>query len=396
MIFTVFKKELRDTLRDRRTIMMMIVIPTLVFPVIMSVFMSVSENFQKEAAEKKVKIGLVSNQVGSLEADLLKVPEALGKKEFIPFTDTISLVQAIRSDSVQVGIYVPNNAEQLKKSMEPISVTVFHDGTDLGMKERADTYLTYIQENWKKQRYAELKIDEAKVTPFILAYSNVASSKEMIGKLAGGFLPYLFIAFGFMGCMFPAIDLFTGEKERSTIETLLTTPVPRWKILFGKMGVIVLSGLLAATFNLLGIYLSIEVLNLVKDPVVLQAIKDILSPTFILMLYALLCPLIIFFAGIMIPIAVRAKSFKEAQSIISPLNLLIILPAMVGFFPGVELNEVTALIPVVNIVLATKELIAGTLEWHLVLMAFGVMVLLAVIAILFSYRKFENENNVIS
>lgn len=396
MIFTVFKKELRDTLRDRRTVMMMIVIPTLVFPLIMSVFMSVSESFQKEAAEKEVKIGLVSNQVGSLEADLLKVPESLGKRKFIPFTDTLSLIKAIRSDSVQVGIYVPNNAEQLKKTMQPISVTVFHDGTDLGMKERADAYLTYIQENWKKQRYAELKIDEAKVTPFILAYSNVASSKEMIGKLAGGFLPYLFIAFGFMGCMFPAIDLFTGEKERSTIETLLTTPVPRWKILFGKMGVVVLSGLLAATFNLVGIYLSIEVLNLVKDPVVLQAIKDILSPTFIIMLYALLCPLIIFFAGIMIPIAVRAKSFKEAQSIISPLNLLIILPAMVGFFPGVELNEVTALIPVVNIVLATKELIAGTLEFHLIAMAFGVMVLLAVIAIMLSYRKFENENNVIS
>jgi sodium transport system permease protein len=396
MIFTVFKKEMRDTLRDRRTVMMMIVIPTLVFPMIMSIFMSVSESFQKKAAEKKVKIGLVSNQVGSLEADLLKVPEELGKKEFIPFTDTASLIQAIRTDSIQVGIYIPNNAEQLKSAMKPISVTVFHDGTDLGMKERADAYVSYVQENWKKQRYAELKIDEAKITPFILEYSNVASSKEMIGKLAGGFLPYLFIAFGFMGCMFPAIDLFTGEKERATIETLLTTPVPRWKILFGKMGVVVISGLLAATFNLVGIYLSIEVLNLVKDPVLLQAIKDILSPTFIIMLYALLIPLITFFAGIMIPIAVRAKSFKEAQSIISPLNLLIILPAMVGFFPGVELNEVTALIPVVNIVLATKELIAGTLEWHLVAMSFGVMVLLAVIAIMLSYRKFENENNVIS
>lgn len=396
MIFTVFKKELRDTLRDRRTVMMMIVIPTLVFPLIMSVFMSISASFQKEAAEKKVKIGLVSNQVGSLEADLLKVPETLGKREFIPFTDTLSLIKAIRSDSIQVGIFIPNNAEQLKKEMKPISVVVFHDGTDLGMKDRADAYLSYIQENWKKQRYSELKIDEAKITPFVMAYSNVASSKEMIGKLAGGFLPYLFIAFGFMGCMFPAIDLFTGEKERSTIETLLTTPVPRWKILFGKMGVVVLSGLLAASFNLFGIYLSIEVLDIVKDPVVLQAIKDILSPTFIVMLYALLCPLIIFFAGIMIPIAVRAKSFKEAQSIISPLNLLIILPAMVGFFPGVELNEVTALIPVVNIVLATKELIAGTLEWHLVAMAFGVMVLLATVAIMLSYRKFENENNVIS
>ncbi len=396
MIFTVFKKELRDTLRDRRTVMMMIVIPTLVFPIIMSIFMTISASFQKEAAEKKVKIGLVSNQVGSLEADLLKVPETLGKREFIPFTDTLALIKAIRSDSIQVGIFIPNNAEQLKKEMKPISVVVFHDGTDLGMKDRADAYLSYIQENWKKQRYSELKIDEAKITPFVMAYSNVASSKEMIGKLAGGFLPYLFIAFGFMGCMFPAIDLFTGEKERSTIETLLTTPVPRWKILFGKMGVVVLSGLLAASFNLFGIYLSIEVLNIVEDPVILQAIKDILSPTFIVMLYALLCPLIIFFAGIMIPIAVRAKSFKEAQSIISPLNLLIILPAMVGFFPGVELNEVTALIPVVNIVLATKELIAGTLEWHLVAMAFGVMVLLATAAIMLSYRKFESENNVIS
>ncbi len=396
MIFTVFKKELRDTLRDRRTVMMMIVIPTLIFPLIMSVFMSVSERFQKEAAEKEVKIGLVSNQVGSLEEDLLKVPESLGKRTFIPFTDTVSLIRAIRSDSVQVGIYIPNNAEQLKKAMKPIAVKVFHDGTELGMKQRAEAYLGFIQENWKKNRYAELKIDESKVTPFILVYSNVASDKEMIGKLAGGFLPYMFIAFGFMGCMFPAIDLFTGEKERSTIETLLTTPVPRWKILFGKMGVVVLSGLLAATFNLLGIYLAIEVLDLVKDPVVLQAIKDILSPVFIVMLYALLCPLIIFFAGIMIPIAVRAKSFKEAQSIISPLNLVIILPAMVGFFPGVELNEVTALIPVVNIVLATKELMAGTLEWHLVAMAFGVMVLLAFIAVMLSYRKFENENNVIS
>lgn len=396
MIFTVFKKELRDTLRDRRTVMMMIVIPTLVFPLVMSIFMSISENFQKEAAEKKVKIGLVSNQAGSLESDLLQIPDELGKKEFIPFTDTASLIKAIRTDSIQAGIFIPNNAEQLKKAMVPISVTVFHDGTDLGMKERADTYLSYVQKNWQKQRYTELKIDEEKITPFVMDYSNVASNKEMIGKLAGGFLPYMFIAFGFMGCMFPAIDLFTGEKERSTIETLLTTPVPRWKILFGKMGVVVLSGLLAATFNLLGIYLAIEVLNLVKDPVILQAIKDILSPAFIIMLYALLFPLIIFFAGIMIPIAVRAKSFKEAQSIISPLNLLIILPAMVGFFPGVELNEVTALIPVVNIVLATKELIAGTLQWHLVAMAFGVMVLLAVIAILFSYRKFENENNVIS
>jgi sodium transport system permease protein len=132
------------------------------------------------------------------------------------------------------------------------------------------------------------------------------------------------------------------------------------------------------------------------SPEFMKIVGDILSPSFIFMLYLLLFPLIVFFAGIMIPIAVRAKSFKEAQSIISPLNIVIVLPAMVGFFPGIELNEITALIPVVNIVLATKELIAGTLEWNLVIMAFGVMVFLASTAVFLSYRKFESEGNVIS
>lgn len=396
MMFTVFKKELKDTLRDRRTILMMIVIPTFIFPVIMTLFMSVSEKFEKDIANKSMKIGLVSMHASSFEKELIASPKELGKKEFIPFKDTNALKEAIKNDSIQAGIFVFGNSDVNKAEMKPIQITVYHKGTNLGMKERAEVYVNYISEKWKKERFIALKIVEQKITPLQVAYENVASSKEMIGKLAGGFLPYMFIAFGFMGCMFPAIDLFTGEKERQTIETLLTTPVPRWQILFGKMGVVVLSGLTAAIFNLVGIYLAIEVFHVIKDPDVLKAIKDILSPAFLLMLFFLLFPLIIFFAGIMIPIAVRAKSFKEAQSVISPLNLVVILPAMIGFFPGVELNAVTALIPIVNIVLATKELMAGTLEWYLVALSFGIMLVLASLAVLLSYRKFENENNIIS
>ncbi|TNE70212.1 MAG: ABC transporter permease, partial [Bacteroidetes bacterium] len=202
--------------------------------------------------------------------------------------------------------------------------------------------------------------------------------------------------FGFIGCMYPAIDLFTGEKERGTLETLLTTPVLRWQILFGKMGVVVLSGLLAASCSLLGLFLSIEVLNIVENEELLAIVHSILDVKFIVMLYALLIPLTIFFAGVMIPIAVYAKSFKEAQSVITPLNIVMVLPAMVGFFPGIELNAVTASIPVVNIVLATKELIAGTLDKWLLTISIGVMVLLAVSAVFVSYKRFDKETNIIS
>ena len=97
----------------------------------------------------------------------------------------------------------------------------------------------------------------------------------------------------------------------------------------------------------------------------------------------------------MIPIAVYAKSFKEAQSIITPLNIVMVLPAMVGFFPGVELNLVTACIPVVNIVLATKELIAGTLDFSLVALSFSVMFVLATLAVFVSYKRFDKETNVV-
>ena len=396
MIGTIFKKELKDTLRDRRTIMMMIIVPTLIFPVIMNIVSGISGSFKKEAAEKNVNIGIVSSGNSRIDQELTHVPKELGKKTFIPMKDTSAFAKLISEDSLQIGIYIPALSDSGLANKQAVAVLVFHDATDVGMQDRAEGYLNFINEKLKKERYRAMNLDEAALIPIAPQYRNIASAKEMIGKLAGGFLPYIFIAFGFLGCMYPAIDLFTGEKERGTIETLLTTPVPRWKILFGKMGVVVLSGLMASTFSLVGLFFSIEVMHVIDEPEFLAIIHEILTPGFILMLYLLLLPLTVFFAGIMIPFAVRAKSFKEAQSVISPMNILVMLPAMIGFFPGIELNAVTALIPVVNVVLATKELIAGTLQWPLILLAFGVMSLLAFIMVLLSYRRFGSESNVVN
>ncbi len=395
MIFTIFKKELKDTLRDRRTLMMMLVIPMLIFPVIMNVFVSVSASFQEEAATKKIKIGIVGAPNNFLQTELNAIPASFGNKEVILYKDTLSMLADLKLDSLQLGAYVKLGFNTYLDSMKPAPLTFFFNATDMGMQERAEGYMEIIQEKAIQQRYLKLGVNQEKVNPIETTYTNIASDKEMVGKLAGGILPYIFIAFGFIGCMYPAIDLFTGEKERGTIETLLTTPVARWQILFGKMGVVVLSGLVAASCALLGLFLSIEVLDVVDNKEILNIIHSILSPTFIILLYSLLIPLTVFFAGVMIPIAVYAKSFKEAQSIITPLNIVMVLPAMVGFFPGVELNLVTACIPVVNIVLATKELIAGTLEFGLVALSFSVMFVLATLAVFVSYKRFDKETNVV-
>lgn len=395
MIFTIFKKELKDTLRDRRTLIMMLVIPVLVFPIILNVFVGVSASFTEEAANKALKIGIAGDQKNYFTEKLEALPEELGKKNIILVSDTNEISKLIQSDSLDLGFVLPTTFDSTFKKMQPVAIQLYYDATDVGMDSRAENYIQQIENIARQERYMDLQIDEQKLIPFQVNYVNVASKKEMIGKLAGGILPYIFIAFGFIGCMYPAIDLFTGEKERGTIETLLTTPVKRWQILFGKMGVVVLSGLLAASAALFGLFLSIEVFELVENEELLNVIHEVLSGEFVLMLYALLFPLTVFFAGVMIPIAVYAKSFKEAQSIITPLNIIMVLPAMVGFFPGIELDPITAAIPVINIVLSTKELIAGTLDIQLLMISFLVMVTLAVIAVFVSYKQFDKESNVV-
>ena len=394
-IFTIFQKELKDTLRDRRTLMTMIVIPVLVFPVILTVFVNVSERFQKEAMDKTMHIGYVAHEDNLVLESLKLLPDSLTKIKLIEVSDAKVLSTLIQEDSLQAGLTFDGDFQAKVSGEQTAKMEVLVNATKIGNKDRVKSYLELISEALKQERLQRLNILQEQITPIDVTYTNTASDKETIGKLAGGILPYLFIAFGFLGCMYPAIDLFTGEKERGTIETLLTTPVERWKILLGKMIVVVLSGLLAASLALFGLFVSIEILDLIKDPQLLEIVRSILSVKFLFMLYLLLIPMTIFFAGLMIPIAVYAKTFKEAQSIITPLNFVVILPAMIGFFPGIELNVATAAIPIVNVVLATKELIAGTLDFGLLAISFSVMLILAAISVFISFKQFDKETNVV-
>ena len=397
MIFKIFKKELKETLRDKRTLIMMLVIPILIFPLILNVVVGVSSSFEESAENKTLKIGILGEPDDYLAIKLNEIPNALGPKTLTPYHgDSLKMKADLREEKLDIiFIYDSKFSEKLDK-MEPTKLICSFDKTNIGYEQRAQKYVQYIEAEERLKRYQTLNIDEQQITPFEILFENSASNQKMIGELVGGFLPYIFIAFGFMGCMYPAIDLFTGEKERGTIETLLTTPVSRWKFLIGKMLVIILSGLMASFFALLGLFLSINFMDIIPDPEIMKVVNQILSVGFVLKLFLLLLPLTVFFAGIMIPIAVYTKTFKEAQSIIAPLNILVLLPAMAGLFPGIELNVQTAMIPILNIVLTTKGLIGGTIDYSLLILSFSVMVVLAGIAVAVSFKQFGKETNILS
>lgn len=396
MIFTIFKKELKETLRDRKTIMSMIVIPMLLFPLIFSVMFKVQHAIEDNVNSKEIKIGVIGgSEIEPYLATLKSLPAEFGKRKIIHFTDTNSLRQQIEVDSLQFGLLFPADFEQLDQASKTAKIAVYYKMSELVMTEKIKLINDAIFKMHQSERFQRNHINPEAITPYIYDYVNVASDQETLANLVGGFLPYIFIVFGFVGCMYPCIDLFTGEKERGTFETLLTTPVTRWQIMLGKMGVVVLSGFLAACFTLLGIFLSLNVFHVVDNPQIFEAIYGMFTLKSSIMMLLLLFPLVILFAGVMIPIATNAKSFKEAQSIITPLNIVFIMIAVIGMIPGITLNFATAFIPVVNVVLGMKSLLAGNIQFGLFVITFVIMIVISGISVAFSYRRFDDERNIL-
>ncbi|MFK7926381.1 MAG: ABC transporter permease [Bacteroidia bacterium] len=390
-IFTVARKEFLDTLRDRRTLIMMLLVPLVLFPAIFYITITVQASQEKKAREKKLKIGLVDRGQAPEFRQMLAERDDLMIIDGVFETDADSL---IRSDSLDMMILFAEDFGQMQDSLETGRISLIHQTDDNDRIEKRGIALLKNYENQlTEQRLQTLEITSSNIDPIDVDNRNIASDREVIGKIVGGFLPYIFILFTFLGCMYPAIDLFAGEKERGTIETILSVPIPRLQILVGKLIVVATSGLFSAITALLSLTLSMQFMPI--PDVLVEAVGGVLQVGNILLILGMMIPLSIFFAGLMTALSTFAKSYKEAQSIIAPLNILVIVPAAIGLMPGIELNYGTALIPILNVALATKEIVAGTAEIGPLLIVMISLVVLAGVAVAASARWFASEQNVL-
>ena len=213
-------------------------------------------------------------------------------------------------------------------------------------------------------RYQSFSLDKAVFEPYVISKIDVATEQERFGKTIGTFLPYMFLLFCFSGAMYPALDLGAGEKERGTLETILTSPASQLEILTGKFIVVSFFGVMSVIFGLMGMLGAVNLNSDIPAEVITIAMT-ILGAKPIFLMLSLLFPIALFFAAFLLSISFYAKTFKEAQSIMGPLNILIIIPIMIGMMPGITLEASTAWIPILNVSLAMNDIIAGTLSWSL-------------------------------
>jgi len=389
---TIAKKELTDITRDRRTIIMMIVLPFVLIPGLFGVVYTIQSQQAEKATEQQMKVSFFGQEYAP---ELYQAFADLDKAIILDQIPADSVDSYIQNEYLDAAIYVNREYQESIDQNKQAPIIIKFKGTDsFGItRDRIKSLLTAQENQIITKRMNQLNLKPDIVKAYQIEYKDVASTQEKLGKFVGGFLPYFFIIFGFMGAMYPALDLGAGEKERGTLETILSSPATRLDVVLGKFLVVMLAAITTAFIALGGMYLGIQTFPDI-EPWVLEVVNVILSAKTVILMMSLIIPISAFFSALLLGLSIYAKSFKEAQSIVGPLNIAIIFPALIGTLPGIELNAVTSLIPILNVSLASKDIIAGTINpWYMVEVYLSLIVL-AGLAIVWCVNWFNRESTI--
>jgi sodium transport system permease protein len=383
IIRTVLAKELRETLRDRRTLFIMIVIPVLLYPgmLILMEQMAVFGQRSLEASAPRVAV----------------VGEGNGGRAFL---EREGAVQVIAYDTVPLGLLETGRVAAIvvfpldgwdTEATNP--VRVLFDGTeDYSQYARGIVHrqLDAFGDELLAARLERQGLDRAYASPVAVENASIATAEQMGGYALGRFLPMLLILMTVLGAFYPSIDMAAGEKERGTLETLLTVPVPADQLVTGKFVAAALMGFIAASLNLLSMLLTFQsgILSF-GGALDLQFGIPLRS---VLVIFAVLALLSILFSALFLGIAVRSQSFKEAQNSLTPVYILSILPAMLAMMPGIGFTTTLALVPVGGVAFLFRDLMSGTLALEPAIVAVAATVIYAMVALVFAAKAFGRED----
>ncbi|MFZ0333872.1 MAG: ABC transporter permease [Candidatus Acidiferrales bacterium] len=384
----VYRKELRDMLRDKRTIRSMIIIPMIAFPLLYGgIFYFISKTEGQARSEKSV----VMIQGGEDSPKVLAALHSFPEIDIQPYQSDAK--QEVIDKKIRALVTIPQGFDAAVSSAKSAQVSVNYYKDDEKSElanDRLQTFFDGYKNRVARAALAAHGLSPTILEPFTVDASNIAPPSKVGAAILGGWIPYLIIILSFTGAMYPAMDLTAGEKERGTMETILTSPVSRTDLVIGKFLMVFTAAVVTAVLSLV----SMGVLFSQRGKLGMgnEALQITIDPSSVLAVIVLLLPLAVLFAAVLLAVALFAKSYREAQSYVSPLVFVVIAPAIVGALPGIELNWKTALVPILNTSLVSKEIIGGSYPWLMIAAVFGMTCVYAGIAIAWAVRMFNRED----
>ncbi|WP_428267536.1 ABC transporter permease subunit [Haliangium sp.] len=406
----IFRKELKEILRDRRTLIFMLAFPLLIIPLLLEGAAYFTLEAERKAATETLRYELVAGErlpglaeafAGSTGFERVELP-GLADADRSDGDTAARLKAAVNGGELDFALVVaaPTPApDRAGPAGVQTRVTLYYDNASSSDKaeERATVVLQRFGDSLRAERLAGLGVDTAAqprlLEPVRVDARGSADMRAFVGEIIGRILPYFFIIFCYLGALYPAVDLGAGEKERGTLETLLLVPLGRHSIVLGKFLVVFLAGATSAVVSLLSLgswaaYRASSMGGKLGD---LMEVLGAIGGLDLVLIAGMLVPAAAMFAAVLLSISIYARSFKEAQSYAVPFNFLVIMPAMLSMLPGVELTWGWAMVPITNIALAVKELVKGTMDYVMLVAILGSSAALAGVLLGFCTWWFRRE-----
>ena len=391
----VYKKELTEAIRDRRTVISTILVPLLLFPVLSVGFGSLAVVLVGKAKEEVPKVMLRGGDDSPAVVEGLK---KLDKIEIVP--ETPGWKDQIINKEIRAAVEIPAGFQADIAQQKSETVNIYNYEGEMKSEfatEKVEKYMKEYRDRVIRDRLAAKNLPETVLNPFEVKQENVAPPEKVSGAAFGGIIGYMVILLCMTGAMYPAMDLTAGEKERGTMETILSSPISRMHLVLGKFFLILTAALGTAALSVLSMGVSFSVLSHYTGKTAggraeASAFILHLGPKTVISVFLMALPIAVLFSAVLMTIALFAKTYKEAQSYLTPMTFVVIIPAVASMLPGVELTSKLALVPILSTSLLCKELVAGTYHWNLIAVIFSSTCVYAAAALFIAIKMFQRES----
>lgn len=372
-ILITLKKELKLIIRDKKSLLMMAITP-LFIPIFVILMSYIYEELTVNKDDKTYQIG-VNYELSSTERELLS-----DEVKYTVYSSSKELEEAYNSNKIFAYIVKDNNSYNIYANIQS------EDGSMVTslITNYLDNYNNYLGQSYLINN----NIDLSKV------YNNLNYNvTEIKGEsIFGNQIILMAITFTIMAitlsCIYTSTDTTAGEKERGTLETILTFPISRKELIFGKYLAISISGIVTL---LIGVLLSILSLYYVKNSFSIydNVIFNINTITILLTILILLF-YTLFISGLCITIASFTKSFKEAQSALTPISLVTCIPMFLEML-SINISGVLSFIPIINHTIVINNILTSSININNILITIISSIIYIIVLLLFINKMYKSE-----
>lgn len=382
----LLQKELLDVVRDRRTLLLTVGLPVLLYPGILLLMGLIIGAGTARLKNEPLTVAVV----GAPTMGLLAQTATPAKTTYAAMSRA-DAEAALKDKKVAAVVDAPDELDARLRDGKQVVVTVLYtkrfDRSIEGL-DRLRPALEKLNAQTLKVRLDELHLAAEFVQPVKTDAIDLEFQKDLGPLIASRLLPFVLLMMLVLGALYPAVDLTAGEKERGTLETLLVSAVRPVDVMAAKYLTVSLVAVVTALANLaaMGVTFGLGISFTGS-----QTTTFSLTLAQVGIMLVCLVPAALLLSGIAVAVSSTARTFKEGQALMTPVMLVCLAPAMISQMPGMELTAITALIPLLNVALLVKAAVLGTATPVQVLLTATSVLVFAALALKLAASAFNSE-----